>query len=302
MKFSDDLLKTYIAICERGSFSSAAESLYKSQPWVSLQIGALEKQAKLKLFDRSERPLTLTAAGAIFLQFAREVLNKSNEVERTLKELAIGAAGEVNIGASTSVGAYLLSRIVSNIKLTYPKLTLFLVTQPRERIYDAVRDAAVDFAFVLTDKAPSDLTARSVRNEPLHFVASPRYFLAKNSRIVPRQVREAQFVMGPKNSDYTAMVNGILERSRIPNYSVIMRISNFEGIKEAVRAGAGICLLPLCAVKRELSDKSLVKIQVQGLHLNAKIMLVERLRSSTTPTLEAVKKLLISGINNGIDV
>ena len=265
---------------------------------MSLQIAALEKQARLKLFNRSERPLKLTQAGAIFLQFAREVVNKSYEVERSFRELAMGIAGEVNIGASTSVGAYLLSRIVSNIKLNYPKLTLFLVTQPRERIYDSVRDAAVDFAFVLTDKPPNDLLARSLRDEPLYFVASPQYSLAKNAPIAPRQVREAQFVMGPKNSEYTAMVNGILERSRISNYSVIMRISNFEGIKEAVRAGAGICLLPLCAVKRELKDKSLVTIQVQGVRLNAKIMLIERPRSSTTPTLEAVKKLLISGINN----
>lgn len=298
MNFSDDLLRTYIAICEQGSFSSAAENLYKSQPWVSLQIAALEKQARLKLFNRSERPLKLTQAGAIFLQFAREVVNKSNEVERSFRELAMGIAGEVNIGASTSVGAYLLSRIVSNIKLNHPKLTLFLVTQPRERIYDSVRDAAVDFAFVLTDKPPHDLLARPLRDEPLYFVASPQYSLAKNAHIAPRQVREAQFVMGPKNSEYTAMVNGILEKSRISNYSVIMRISNFEGIKEAVRAGAGICLLPLCAVKRELKDKSLVTIQVQGVRLNAKIMLVERPRSSTTPTLEAVKKMLISGINN----
>jgi DNA-binding transcriptional LysR family regulator len=76
-----------------------------------------------------------------------------------------------------------------------------------------------------------------------------------------------------------------------------MRISNFEGIKEAVRNGAGICLLPLCAVERELQDKSLVKIQVQRVSLSAKIMLIQGQKSSTTPTVEAVKQFLISGIS-----
>jgi DNA-binding transcriptional LysR family regulator len=212
--------------------------------------------------------------------------------------LAIGTAGEVKIGASTSVGAYILSRVVSDIKSQHPNLTLFLLTQPRERIYDAVRDAEVDFAFVLTDKPPPALVARFLRDEPLFFVASPSYPLSQTPTIGPRQVREAKFVMGPKNSEYTAMVNGILDKSRISSYSVAMRISNFEGIKEAVRTGAGICLLPLCAVKRELLDKSLVKIQVQRVHLKAKIMFIERHRSSTTPTIEAVKKFLISGIND----
>ncbi|HEY1372554.1 MAG TPA: LysR family transcriptional regulator [Candidatus Binatia bacterium] len=297
MKFNDDLLKTYIAICDEGGFSSAAETLHKSQPGVSFQIASLERRARLKLFDRSERPPRLTEAGAIFLQFAREVVNKSDEVDRSLKELSIGAAGEVNVGASSSVGAYLLSRLVSDIKLKHPNLSIFLATQQRERAYDAVRDAAVDFAFVLTDKPPDGLVARPLRDEPLYFVASPKYPLSRNARIAPRQVRKAQFVMGPKNSEYTAMVNGILQRSRISTYSVALRISNFEGIKEAVRAGAGICLLPLCAVKRDLEDGSLVKIQVQRVHLSAKIMLIERLRASTTPTLETVKKLLIAGIN-----
>lgn len=296
MKFSDDLLKTYIAICEEGSFSSAAGSLYKSQPGVSLQIAALERQARLKLFDRSERPVKLTKAGTIFLQFAREVINKSNDVDRSLRELAIGTAGEVNIGASSSIGAYLLSRIVSDIKCTYPKLTIFLLTQQRERIYDAVRDAAVDFAFVLSDKPPPGLIARVLRDEPLYFVASPNYPLSQSRIILPKQVREAHFVMGPKNSEYTAMVNGILQRNRISTYSVAMRISNFEGIKEAVRSGAGICLLPLCAVRRDLLDKSLVKIQVEKIDLKAKIFLIERHNTSTTPTLEAVKKFLISAI------
>ena len=297
MKFSDELLKTYLTICEQGSFSGAAATLHKSQPAVSLQIASLEKQTGLRFFNRSERPFKLTEAGSIFLQFAREVINKSNEVDRSLRELAIGTAGEIKIGASTSVGAYILSRMVSDIKSKHPNLTIFLLTQPRERIYDAVRDAEVDFAFVLTDKPPSGLVAHFLRDEPLFFVASPGYPLSKYKSIGPRQVSEAKFVMGPKTSEYTAMVNGILERSRVSTFSVAMRISNFEGIKEAVRTGAGVCLLPLCAVKRELQDKSLVKIQVQRVHLKAKLMLIERHRSSTTPTVEAVKKFLTSGIN-----
>src|SRR5688572_13537603 len=106
MKFSDDLLRTFLAIYEEKNFSGAAETLHKSQPAVSIQIATLEKQIGLKLFNRSERPLRLTEAGSIFLQFAREVTNKANEVDRSLRELAIGTAGEVKIGASTSVGAY----------------------------------------------------------------------------------------------------------------------------------------------------------------------------------------------------
>jgi DNA-binding transcriptional LysR family regulator len=296
MQFSTDLLKTFIAVCEQRSFTLAAERLHRSQPSVSTHIALLENQSGLKFFDRSERPLKLTEAGGILLQLAREVVNKAVEVDRSLAELASGIAGQVRIGASTSVGTYLLSGIIGAVKKEYPKLRLFVLTQPRGKIYDSVRDAEVDFAFVLTDAPPVGLISKALRDEPLLFVASSRHPFARKKAITPKQLQSAGFIVGLQHTEYSRMVDAILVRNSIPNPRVEMRISNFDGIKEAVRSGAGVCILPRFAVERDIREKSLVNLAFAGIHLSATIMLIEREQPLLTPSVASVKKLLAGRI------
>jgi len=104
MKLSTVMLSYFTEVRRAKGFSPAAAKLGKSQSAVSTQIGLLEKELGLKLFDRSKRPLFVTEAGRVFFDFATEILNKSGEFERYLAELSSGVAGEVRIGASSHNG------------------------------------------------------------------------------------------------------------------------------------------------------------------------------------------------------
>jgi hypothetical protein len=90
MKFSTATLAYFREICREKGFSQAAGKLEKSQSAVSTQIAVLEKDLGIKLFDRSKRPLLLTEAGQLFLDFARDVLNKTEDFERSVSELSSG--------------------------------------------------------------------------------------------------------------------------------------------------------------------------------------------------------------------
>jgi LysR family cyn operon transcriptional activator len=88
MNISTDLLHTYIAVCEHGNFSHAAAKLGMAQSSVSEQIAAMERQVGLNFFDRRKRPIKLTQAGTLFLDFAKAVTNRAQSTERLLHEMA----------------------------------------------------------------------------------------------------------------------------------------------------------------------------------------------------------------------
>ena len=289
MHFESDLLRNFLEVCAQRSFSRAAEKLRKSQSGLSTQIAILEDQAGTKFFDRSQRPLQLTETGMIFLHFATEVLNKTEELDRQLREHVRGMAGEVRIAAIPSVGAFLLPKIVAEILKALPKINFVISVQPLSLVYQSVRQSKVDFAVVLTDRLPENLVVRRLRRERLCFVVSDSHALAQIRNLSVAQLRSTPFVVGPAGGGYTEMINRLFEKKGLLTFPIAIRIASFEGIKESVRAGLGLGILPEFMVQREILNHDLIELFVSGFRLSADIILVERPRYSPTPTAASVK-------------
>jgi DNA-binding transcriptional LysR family regulator len=292
MEIPISFLKSFLVLCEHKSFTQAAKALCKSQSTVSIQVAQVEAQLQLKLVDRSERPLRLTEAGKAFLAFAKEMNNRTEELQRFLRELACGGAGEVKAGASTSIGTYLLPQIASAILSKAPQLKLEVIIQGRALLCESVRRAEVDFGLILTDRIPEGLVGRSLKIEPLCVVASPQNPLAGKRNISLKQLSSASFVAGPKSSQYAVMVERSLGAHGLYDYPVRFRISNYEGIKEAIRANIGIGILPKFTVEREVKDKILTILDLKDFPLTVNLMLIERRDSAVTPSIRAVKQHL----------
>jgi DNA-binding transcriptional LysR family regulator len=296
MELSVDLLRVFVTLAEERSFSKAAKKLPKSQSALSGQIANFEAHIGLKLFDRSERPLTLTESGQIFYHFAIEFLNKVDQLSRLFKELSSGITGEITIGAAPSLGVSLLPKLVAKILLTNPKLRITISVLRRYQVYDAVRRAEVDFALVLTDRRPEGLLAKPLKTEKLCFIVSPKHPLAERRRIGLAEIRSTPFVLGTITSEWTEMVNRLLKNVRLANLPVALRVNNDQAVKEVVRAGIGAAILPEFAVERELLDKSLCQLNIVDARLNATIFLIERVRHLYSPGVAAVKDLLEKSI------
>jgi len=297
MNIDLDHLHTFIRLAQEGSFTTSAKSLRKSQSAISLQIAGLERQFGLKLIDRSTRPIHLTEAGRIFWQFSIQIVNQTADLERTMSELAGGIFGEVKIGATTSVGAYLLPPIVAPLLEKFPKISITSTTLPQTSVLAAVRASEVDFAFILSDKAPDDLKVTMLRNEPLWFITSPGNAVLKKLPLTSTDLKSVPFILGLKGNQYTGMIESILEQRRFPKVPIAMRIGNYEGIKQAVSAGIGVAVLPRFTVHNELRNQTLVRIPIEGVNLNAKIMLVERSQALPRPTTASAKSFLSAAMS-----
>jgi DNA-binding transcriptional LysR family regulator len=165
------MLQTFITVCRNKSFSHAAKTLHKSQSCVSMQIAQMEREICLPLLDRSARPFNLTDAGKKFLEFAEVITRKIDHCSVFMKEMAAGAAGELKIGTSTSLGAFLVPPILASIVKTFPNLQIQITVLGRPAVYEAIKQGEIHFGIVLADNPPAELVATPIRREPLYFVS-----------------------------------------------------------------------------------------------------------------------------------
>ena len=292
-----DYLRAFIAVVEEGGFSNAAAKLNLSQSAISTQIAFLEGRVGLKLFDRSKRPPRLTEAGQTVLDFGKQVVNKTSDLERYVQELSSGTSGEVKIGAISGITTHLLLPIIRELLQNSPKLKISILTQSRSLLYEAVRQSAVDFAIVLSDRKPENLDVSVIRSERLCFCVSPRSSLSLKKAITIKDLKTASFVAGLDGREYTKMIERLLGEVGLNDLYVAMRVSNWESIQEAARVGIGIAVLPLFAIDRDRKYRTINELTVRGVDLKADIMLIEQThRRFVSPSVALVKNALVSGL------
>ena len=277
--------RTLLRLFANQSFTATGKELRLSQSAVSLHIKELERQLGVTLVNRDERPVRPTEAGRIAAQYAQEIFGRIEELQSRLTEIRDSKAGGMMIGASTSVGSYLLPPMLVRFKRTHPGVELVLRIAPRALIYEDLRMSRSDFAFVLATTAPPNLSFVPLRAERLVFVCSPKHRLARVKRVKLNSLRNETFVTAGQHSDYVSMANEILRSNGIENYSVAMELDNMEAVKSAISLNMGIGFLPLLGVRKELRNGDLAKIRVEHDQLECVLALLHRDKKFFTPAM-----------------
>jgi DNA-binding transcriptional LysR family regulator len=254
----------------------------------------------MKLLQRSPRPLRLTQAGILLLNFAKEVATRTQELSGSLTELKEGIAGEVRIGAITSIATFLLPSLVRAILDSFKNLRITISAQNVRQLCDSVRTGELDLAIVLSDQEPSGVCASVLRTEPFYFVVAPDHPAADKAQMSLKTLRNCPLIMGQESSSYTQMLNRMLRKKGVSRYEVAARISTLEGMREITRTGIGIGVLPHYVVEGDIRRKALTRLRIKGVDLHANIYLVENARSVETPTLAAVKNLMITCMTRSV--
>jgi LysR family transcriptional regulator, transcriptional activator of the cysJI operon len=293
MDISTDFLRTFIAVCECKSFSLASVRVHKSQGAISAQIARLEEQAGSLFIDRSQRQFRLTKEGELFLDFAQEIVAKTDATEQSLQALHHDVRQEVRIGTTRSVGIYLLPGVIGNITKKFPDMSMSLLTQGRTLTYERLQQGMVDLALVLGDTVPKGLSAEPLRSEPLCFVISPKHPLANKKAVSWEELKTVPFISGIKGNDFSDMIDEIFEKHGFPRPTGNITINNLHMRKEAVRAGVGVTVLPCFTVREQVQSKSLKILTIKDRPLpDTRLMIVEAHRRSINPNVHLVKKAL----------
>lgn len=236
-------LRAFCQVARLGSISRAAEAIFLSQPAVSLQIQALEREYGTRLFDRGGRRLTLTREGEILYEIARPLVEGLDGLEATFRDKLAGLdAGELHVAAGSSTILYLLPKIVAAFREAHPdvKLTLHNVTGAGG--LELLRSDKVDLAFGSMLDVPGDLDYAPVHEfEPMLIMPPDHPLVAKRS-IELADLSPYGLILPPQRLTTYRLIDLVFQRARVP-YTVALEVGGWEVIKQYVAMGQGISIV-----------------------------------------------------------
>lgn len=145
---TDFRLKVFKTVADRLSFTKAAAELLISQPAVTRHISELEKQLGVPLFDRCRGNVSLTAHGKLMLDYANRILAIYADLNDTFADDAGRPAGNIRIGASTTIAQYLLPGILASFRRRYPEIDVELANGNTEQIEELVAGGRIDIGMI----------------------------------------------------------------------------------------------------------------------------------------------------------
>jgi len=256
-------LRAFCQVARLGSVSRAAEALYLSQPAVSLQLKALEREVGQRLFERSGRRLALTREGELLYELARPLVEGLDGLEAEFRQRLRGLdAGELNVAAGSSTILYLLPKIVSAFRETHDHIHLSLHNVTGASGLDLLRSDAVDLAVGSMLDVPADLDYVPVyRFEPM-LITPPGHPLAEKPDIELADLSPYGLILPPQRLTTYRMVDLVFQQARVP-YTVALEVGGWEVIKQYVAMGMGISIVTaICltdADRERLAARSLAK-------------------------------------------
>jgi len=244
--YKSDRLKPLRAFCQTvrlGSVSRASEALYVSQPAITLQLQALERELGVGLFERSGRRLTPTREGQLLYELAQPLVESLDGLGSSFREKVRGLdAGELNIAANSSTILYLLPKIVEHFRSQHPEVRLTLHNAVSADGTDLLRSDAVDLAVGSMLDVPQDLSYEPVyRFEPL-LIAPPDHPLIKQRTLRLEDLSPYGLILPPKRLVTYRLVDLVFQQNRVP-YTVALEVGGWEVIKQYVAMGMGISII-----------------------------------------------------------
>ena len=285
-------LRTFKTVADLSSFSLAAGKLRLSQPSVSYQVKELEEALGVPLLDRLGKRVQLTEAGTLLYGYARRMLDVLDEATVALEEMRGIKRGTLRVGASTTVGIYLLPAALGAFKKLHPGLIISLEIGTRERVQQQVLRNELDLAVVGPALKDPDLAIVPFLTDELVVVAPAGHPLAGKRGVSLQDLAGQPFVMREAASGSRWSLEKAARKAGV-KLTVAMELGSNGAIKHAVESGLGIAVISRYACTLELSSGRLVELDVAGFPIRRDWHIVHlkrrKLPSSVSAFIEFLK-------------
>ncbi|WP_448096685.1 LysR family transcriptional regulator [Luteibacter yeojuensis] len=239
-------LEVFVAVATTGSVRAAADRLFLSQPAASMALAELERQIGSPVFARERGRLRLNDRGRDLLPLARELLERHAEFGRRAQGTITELAGEIGVGASNTVGNYLVGDLLGVFAAAHPEVSLRLGVANTARIAQGVLDHDFDIGCVEGPVAHPALEVRPWKEDRLVVCARPEHPLTRKKRLRREDFTGERWVLRERGSATRALSERAL--AELPEGNIVLELDQSEAIKQAVIAGLGIACLPDVAV------------------------------------------------------
>lgn len=279
-------LLTYIKVCETMSFSKAAEQLGYAQSTVTMQIGQLEEELGVKLFDRSGKRFRLNAKGEELLAYANQLTALEAEAKSTVADLKT-PRGLLRIGVIESVGAFFLPEILEDYLACYPQVQVQVITATTREIMEMLRQNRIDLMLTLDEPVcDADWQCAWSRKEDILFLCAPSHPFAAQGRAPLEAVLRAPLIVTEKHCNYRKTFEQICDRQNL-TLKPRLEIGCTRTILDFTAHNVGLTFLPRLTAQKELDAGRLAAFQVDGVKMEMLIQLIYRRSKWNSPAMEA---------------
>ena len=286
-------VEIFCEVAARRSFSKAAEAFKMSQSSASHAVSALERRLGKQLFDRSKRPLELTSAGQIYFDGCREILKSFRAVEDRVKGIENRITGVVRVAAIYSVGLMQLEGLIRRFEQAHPDIGVRVDYRHPDEVYEAIRSGEASFGLVSFPREGGEFSSLPWQEQRMVAIVPPSHRFA---------IRDELAVSELEGEDFVTFDTGLAVRRQIDRWlksagvsvNVTHEFDNVENAKRAVEIGAGIALLPLPTVRREVELGSLVAIPLAGVDWIRPLGIVKRRHKKLSAAARKFVDALIS--------
>ena len=254
-----ETLKVFCDLVESGSFSQAAVRNFITQSAVSQQIRALESRYHTTLLVRQGRSAHATDAGRKLYEGAREILDRFERLDLDLRLMAKEVTGTVRIVTIYSVGLYEMSAAIKTFLKAYPKVNLRVEYSRANRVYEECQRGHADIGIVTYPKPRKGIEILPLPADKLILICPPQHPWAGRQRIEVKRLDGQNFIAFERDIPSRRAIDQILRAHRA-RVRVVMELDNIETVKHSVEIGAGISIVPLLSVQREVQSGTLAQL------------------------------------------
>ncbi len=291
MELNLHLVRLFAAVVAEGGFSRAALVLHVSQPAVTKGVRELERQLGTALLDRTKRIITLTPAGEILYRHARQIMSATRDAELELDQLRGLATGRLHIGASSTIGIYLLPTMLGQFQARYPHVQLFLDIGNTHEIAERLNAATLDVAFVEGPVSKEQFHVTPWRADQLVVIAPAGHPLAGLPAVPVERVLTEPFVLREPGSGSRQVIETALQARGI-SLTVRMELGSTEAIKQIVAAGLGLAIVSRVTIATEVAMGRLTVLDVPELTLSRTLTRLTIAGRPASHALDALMQLM----------
>jgi LysR family transcriptional regulator, transcriptional activator of the cysJI operon len=288
-------LRLFRDIAHTRSVSKGAKANDISQSAASQQMQDLEKQLGVVLLDRTTRPLTLTKAGKLYLDYCRDVLRRRDEFEAELHRLKHDMQGKVHIAAIYSVAISEMSDIEARFSDRFPRGELVVSYLRPENVFKAIQEDRADLGLMSYAESTREVVAIPWREEEMVVAVAPDHPLAEKDIIRPQDLQAQAFVGFDEDLPIQQDIDRYLDSHRV-QVEVVFRFDNLQMIKEAVTHGVGISIMPERVMRAELAQERLVGRKLESADLFRPLCIVHRRRKVFSELAQGLLDILLAEV------
>jgi DNA-binding transcriptional LysR family regulator len=288
MRITLKQLEVFVAIAKAGNVSHAAKKMYLSQSACSMALATLEEQLEGSIFDRHGKQLFLNERGRAILPKATTIISQIRELKEMMTEnKKNNLSGQLIVGASKTIGNYLLPPLISEFTCTHQNIQIKLEIGNTQTILSKLLAFEIDVALIEANCYSDKINTYPWKKDELVIVASPKYPLSKKRKLTFSDIVNARWLL--RNS--ASQTREKLEEAIGGKIRPFLELDDTEAIKQATQAGLGISCLSRVVVGESLKTNQLIELKTPFLSLNREFhILLHKEKYQSTIISEFLKK------------